>query len=259
MQAALRRKLSMAARAADFAAAHPSNDASYTSLVARLQDRVTTATALSTQQAEGGVSERAAIAHRAQLRRDIDRIQLRHLVIAAQLAESEHPEVKGLFSYPRRHGPNRDFLAAAQAMAAAAVEQKDVFIALGLGDTFLDELNQALAAFEQATDDAHGARRSHVGAASQLRAVVNEAVKLVGMLDGLYRARFRNDAESLAAWESSRNLPGPFRGQQAPPAVAPTPTPTPTPVPAPQPLAQSQVTGQMPSVKPADGKEEGQS
>lgn len=59
-----------------------------------------------------------------------------------------------------------------------------------------------MGAFEEALEAGHVGRREHVGASADLLTVSNEAVELVGMVDGLNRYRFRNDTEVLAAWDS---------------------------------------------------------
>jgi len=54
-------------------------------------------------------------------------------------------------------------------------------------------------------------RQTHVGASAELRALADEIVQIVRVMDGLVRHRFRNNPEALAAWESASNIPGPFR------------------------------------------------
>jgi hypothetical protein len=234
MLAEIRRKLAMAVRARDFAQAHPSTDASYTALVARLQDRLTRADGLAMLQRDGHNGERAAVAHRGALRATIQRVQLRHLVGVAAMAAKDHPDLSGSFVYPDSGGPYHTFITAARSMLAAAAPNKDLFASLGLGDTFLDELTQAVAEFDATTEAAHARRRDHVGARAELATLADECIKLTGLLDGFYRIRFRNDSQSLAEWESSRNVVGPFRPKQQP-APAPTPAPAPAPASAPAP------------------------
>jgi hypothetical protein len=223
MQAEIRRKLTMAARALNFAQAHPSTDASYTTLVARLQDRLAHANALAVQQTEGTTDERAATAQRDVLRRTIQRIQLRHLVALAAMASRDHPELLGKFVNPKPRASLKAVIAAAQALVAAATPHKDLFVSLGLSGTFLDELTQSIAQFDQVTEDGYAGRRAHVGARAELLMASDDCVKLVGLLDGVCQIRFRTDAESLAAWESSKSGAGPIRPKQAAPAPSPAP------------------------------------
>jgi hypothetical protein len=46
-------------------------------------------------------------------------------------------------------------------------------------------------------------------------------MRLIGVLDGLFRYRFRDDTEKLAAWESARNVPTPANGSAPPQADEP--------------------------------------
>jgi hypothetical protein len=236
MRADIRRKMAMADRALDFAAAHPSTDASYNALVARLKDRLARADQLAIQQREGQTLKHAAVTRRDALRESIERVQLRHLVGVAYLASKEHPELAELFPPVPTSGPHKNLITAAKGMLAAAQPQKELFVSLGLGDTFLDDLTQAIADFDKATEEAHTGTRDHVGAGADLLVAADDCVKLTLLLDGLYKLRFRNDPESLAAWKSARNVVGPFlRKLPAPAPVAP-PVPAPadvTPVAAP--------------------------
>ena len=223
MQAHIRRKLAMAARALDFAQAHPFTDPSYTTLVARLQDRIARADALVVQQIEGHTAEHAAIVQRDALRDTIRRVQLRHLVALAEMASRDHPELVGKFVNPNPRAPHKVVVTAARALITAATPYQDLFVSLGLSPTFLTDLTQTIAQFDQATEGAHTGRRAHVGARADLVIAAEDCVRLVGLLDGVYKIRFRTDAESLAAWESSKNVVGPYKSKPA--ASAPVPAP----------------------------------
>ena len=158
------------------------------------------------------------------MRKTLERVQLRHLVGVAELAAREHPELEKLFVAPKSGAPLKVLITAAKLLLDAAVPKKDLFASVGLGDTFLDELTAAVAEFDQSTDAAHSGLRDHVGASAELPVAAEDCVKMAKLLDGLYRIRFKNDPESLAAWESSSNVVGPFRtrkGASAAPVVTP--------------------------------------
>jgi hypothetical protein len=228
MQAVIRRKLMMAADALQFALAHPSTDAGFVAVVAKLQDSVTRGDALAMQQRDGTDAERAAIARRNALRRDIQQQQLRHLVRVAQTATSDHPELDGLFKYPENGGPLAGFISAAKSLLTAAGSQKDLFVTLGLGETFIDNLTQEVAQFDTVSDSSHTNRQNHVGARADLAKVAGTCIKLVSVIDGLNRARFAADPEMLAAWQSASRVSG---GRRSRAAVPPEPAPVPEPVP----------------------------
>jgi hypothetical protein len=67
-------------------------------------------------------------------------------------------------------------------------------------------------------NEKHAGRAAHTGARAELEAVAAEVMRLVGQLDTLNQFRFRNDAESLGAWRSARNVawPLPQRDASAP-------------------------------------------
>ena len=240
----------MAHRALDFALGHPSTDASYTALVARLQDRVGRADALTVQQQEGHTGEGAARGQRDAIKRAL-RVQLRHLVLVADVAVKERPDLFKAFVFPDLEGPQRELITAAKAMLPAAIENKDVLISVGLGDTFIDDLTKAIAAFDQATATGHDRREDHVGARADLRGVTTECVKLVRVIDGLYRIRFQGDVESLTAWKAASHVAGPFRKKKgdagADPAPEPGVGPAPVPGPSPMPVQVQPVVGPGPA------------
>jgi hypothetical protein len=221
MQSVIRRKLSMAARARDFATAHPVADASFTTVVKRLDATVTQADAIAMQERDGHTGERAAVARRKGLRQSIRKNQLRRLIRIADLAAKDHPELRGQFLMPPLQLPNKLFLLAARSLLAAAVPQKDLFVSLGLGETFVGELTQATDQLAAATEVAHSGRSEHIAARADLGTLVRECMRDVDVLGTFYRATLPSDSELLVAWESARNVAGPYRH----PAVAPVPGP----------------------------------
>jgi hypothetical protein len=230
MRAPIRRKLSMAARALDFAAAHPVSDSSFAAVVKRLGDSVAKADATGMQETEGRTGERAALARRRNLKSILRKAQLRRLVRIAELASQDHPELKGKFVLPPQRLPNKMFLLAARSLLAAATAQKDVLVPLGLGDTFIADLTQATDQLEAATGGAHSGRTDHVAAAAEFSNLVRGCVRDVDVIGTFYRATMPADSELLVAWESASNVAGPFHHQ------TPTP-PDSSPPPAPAPLA----------------------
>jgi hypothetical protein len=60
----------------------------------------------------------------------------------------------------------------------------------------------------------HNGRAAHVGARAELDAVGSEIMLIVRQLDALNRFRFRQDAESLAAWKSARDIAWPAQEKE---------------------------------------------
>jgi hypothetical protein len=230
MQAVIRRKLSMARRALDFAIAHPLTDPGFVTVVKRLQDEVTRGDTLGMQEGDGRTGERSAVARRADLKRTIRRQQLRRLIRIAQRAAKDHPQLAGQFAMPIFNLPNKPFLLAARSLLTAATAQKDLFASLGLGDTFLADLTASIDQFDAATESAHTGRMDHVGASAVLVEIARGCISDVDVLDTYFSAAFPNDLELQAAWESAKNVRGPFLHREA---AAPAPAPVPVPEPAP--------------------------
>jgi hypothetical protein len=224
MKAHVRRILAMAVRARSFDRANPSTDASYIGVAARLEELITRADALVVQEREGKLGERGASARRRQLRRRITEL-LRHLVRVAEVAAKERPELADQFKLSRE-SPYKDFITGAKAMLAKATEERELFVKKGLGETLLEELGQLVTQFDAETDSVHSSRRAHVGARADLGTVSDEIVEQVNLLDGLNRQRFRDDAERLAAWESARNIVGPFEAKPPTPPEGGDPPPS---------------------------------
>lgn len=201
-----RRKLSMAAKARDFALGHPSTNAGQLAVVARLTERVRRADALAVQEQEGRLTEQASTERRRSLRRTIHRQHLRHLVNTARLASSGNPPLEALFQLPNVSTSNIVFLTAAKAMLASATEHREALEAGGLSDTFVTDLTAAIAEHDAASTEWHASRAARVGANADLPEVTAECLALVKVLDGLVRAQFAKDPERIGAWESATNV-----------------------------------------------------
>jgi hypothetical protein len=228
----------MAARVLDFAQAHPAaDDISHTGLVSRLADRVARGDALAVQQHNGREMEQAAITRRQELRTAGIREQLEHVAVTVELASPEHPELAGQFVMPKASVPLKEFATAAKTFLAAALANKDLLLSYGVGDTFLDQFSASVAEFDSTTLAAHTHAGNHVGASAELGLITNECTRIARILDGTYKARFRSDPESLAAWNSARIIIALTRHDDATtPEPDPTPVAPPVPVPAPLPV-----------------------
>jgi hypothetical protein len=226
MNAPLRRRISRARRAYDFATAHPLPDSGYTTVVTRLKTEIDQADSLGILQGTGGEREHAAVVRRQVVRKTARSQLLRRLCRIAQLATATQPDLANKFVLPPSSGTTRAFVLRAQAMLADATAAKDVLSTIGLGDNFLADLTQAVADLSGTTENAHAARNDHVGATGGLPALMDRCDVDVDVLDTFIQAAFANDAQSLTAWRSAKNLAGPFKAQveEVPPAP-PAPQP----------------------------------
>ncbi len=205
MNAVLRRRFEMAARVRDFLRAHKTEGAEAAALT-RLEELLTRAEVLATQQRAGVVAARGSIEQRAEVRRALQGKLLRYLAGVGAVAA---------------RATNLAFVTLAQGMLAKATEHKDLLVKQGLSEGVLGAIAAALEEFEQTLEVTRAARREHVGASGDLRAVASEITEQVRLLDGLVRYRFGDDAELMTAWASTRNVVGPFRPKAEPGAQTP--------------------------------------
>jgi hypothetical protein len=210
MRAIVRRKLEMATRVLEFSRAHPSTDASQAGLVAKLEERIARADALILQQRAGLNAVHGATARRMELRRGLQFQLLRYLIRVGEAAAQVRPELAVQFELPALNTSRKAFLSSVKAMLAMAETEREFLLSVGLSELALTDLKKEVEAFEEAIEAGHVGRRDHVGASADLNAVTGEVLNLVGMLDGLHRYRFRNDAELMAEWDSVSHV-RPFR------------------------------------------------
>ena len=70
--------------------------------------------------------------------------------------------------------------------------------------------------YEDTLQATSAARREHVGARVDLKVVAADISKQLRLLDKVVRYRFGDNAELMGAWESARNVAGPFNTTNAP-------------------------------------------
>ena len=175
----------------------------------RMEERLARGGQLASQQRQGQLEVRAATARKLELRGTMRQAHLSHLAQVAKVVAREVPELAQKLVL--RPGPTTylAFRTAARGMAAEAQNQEEVLVKHGLVETVLDNLVQALDQFDAAMEQATGGRQAHVGASAELKAVADEVVQIVNVMDGLNRYRFMNHAELLAAARWLRATGGP--------------------------------------------------
>jgi hypothetical protein len=206
MNAKVRRRIEMGARALDFSRAHPDTSPGYGSALARLEERLTRAEQLAMQQREGIRQVHAASTRKGTLRRMMRQGHLSHLAHVAEVAAREAPELADQFVLTHATRPYLAFRTAARAMAAEALNRRELLEKHGLAGTVLESLAEALDQFDLAAEQGTEGRRAHVGASAELETVSDEVVQIVNLMGGFNRIRFANDSEALAAWESASNV-----------------------------------------------------
>jgi hypothetical protein len=196
----------MAVSVRDFSRAHPSADASYASVLGRLETSITRMEELAGQQQGGYLSKHSSTVRRQGLRRRLHGGLLRHLVTIAQDAAAESPALTEMFQLPPANATHRTFQTLARKMLEQGQAQKELFAKHGLADKLLDDLAAAVDEFDASVAETNEGKQGHVLARAELDTVSDEVINLVGMLDGLNRYRFDRDPQLLAAWESAKHV-----------------------------------------------------
>jgi hypothetical protein len=206
MDRQIRRKLAMAASVRTFSRAHPSADTSYVLVLDRLDGTIVRIEELAKQQEGGYVSKHASSVRRSDLRRRLQFGLLRHLVTVAEDAGSEEPAVAGRFRLPNGNATHTAFRTSAAKLLEEARANQDILVKHGLSATLLEDLDAGVKEFDASTQESDDGKQSHVAARAEMKALTDEIMRLVGILDGFNRYRFHHDPELIAAWESARHV-----------------------------------------------------
>ena len=196
----------MAVRVRDYSRAHPSADASYASVLSRLESSITRMEELAGQQQGGYLSKHSSTVRRQELRRRLHGGLLRHLVTIAEDAASEDPAITEMFTLPPANATNHAFQTLARKMLEQGQAQKELLAKHGLAEKLLDDLTAAVAEFDASVAETNEGLQDHVLARAEMDKLSAEVKQLVGMLDGLNRYRFDRDPQLLAAWESAKRV-----------------------------------------------------
>jgi hypothetical protein len=221
MNRRVRRRMEMAVRFRDFSRAHPSADASYASVLGRLETTVDQMDALARQQVGGFLSKHSSTVRRQEIRRRLHGGMLRHLVTIAQDASVEDSALTEMFELPPTNATNKVFGAVARKMLEQGQAQKELLVKHGLSEKLLDDLSATVDAFDASVVETNSGVQDHVLARAQLHTLSDDVMLLVGMMDGINRYRFERDPELLVAWKAAKHV---VAGPQAPEIPAEVPT-----------------------------------
>jgi hypothetical protein len=146
-------------------------------------------------------------------------VPIAHLAEVGRAAAREEQALGKTFRFKPDATTFLAFRTAARGMAAAAQEHKETLTKFGLVQSVLDEFGRLLDQFDAAITQGNDGRAAHVGATLELRAVAQEIVRTVRVMDGRNRQRFADDAQLLGSWLNASTVHGRSRaGSDAPPA-----------------------------------------
>jgi hypothetical protein len=224
MKATIRRRLSMARRALDYATAHPIDDDGFKIALQRLAAAVTQATALGLQETGGLSGQHSAVAQRQAARNRIRRDYLIRVVRIGQQAADSNTALLGVFNLPPISEPNKHFLLDARTLHSLAAEHEATLVPLGLGSTFVADLGTALDQFEAMGTAIDTGRGEHVGAVRSFQKSLLTCRSIVSVIDTWYHSAYDEGDATMEGWLNARSIEGPFTRskENTPPApVAP--------------------------------------
>ena len=202
-------KLNMARRALEFSEANPSTSPGYATALNQLKEQIVRATQLAEEQRRGIAEVRTATIEKERKRRALRRKHLRHIADVAQRAAVEDAELAQKFDLPRIPKRGLAFRAAARTMVEQAEQQKELLGKYGMVDEMLEKARKAVEALDGWAERSAEGRRLHIGASAGNEVAVNEAVRMVNILDSFNRDRFADDPSRLTAWLAASNVFGP--------------------------------------------------
>jgi hypothetical protein len=212
-----RRIVDMAVRVRDFCRTHtdPTN-AGYTAAVARLEDRLTRIQVLAEQQVSGRLTVTGAVATTQDLRKEIlETVTL--LIGVARAAAREEPDLRAGITRLPVNASHQELLTRARVAVDTAGTHRDLLVKYGMAENLVEQFSAKLDEFEQVVNERNAGRAAHVGARGDLPIVKQEIMDLIGQIGAITRYRYRQDAESLAAWNSARNVAWPLKPEKEEP------------------------------------------
>ncbi|MDT7605445.1 MAG: hypothetical protein QOF61_3442 [Acidobacteriota bacterium] len=142
------------------------------------------------------------------------REQLEAINRTARAMSLDTPGLEDRFRLPRGNN-DQALISTARAFHASAEPLKADFVKNELPATFLDDLQATITRFEGALAGRNTSREARVAATSAISSAIERGIGLVRQLDAIVRNKFRDDAATIAAWESaSRTERTPHKAQK---------------------------------------------
>jgi hypothetical protein len=127
------------------------------------------------------------------------------------------PGISDNFRLPRT-GSDQALVSSSRAFIEAATPLRSEFIARELPATFIEDLNSALSAFENAVNSQNVSREKRVAATTAVKNALAGGMSLKRELDPIVRNKFEADPATLAAWTSASHVERAPKAKPAPPA-----------------------------------------
>lgn len=173
-----------------------------------------------TAQSAGGSAAKSSTGAKRAAREELRR-QMAAVSETARAMESTRPGIAASFRMPNTNG-DQALSNGARAFVEAATPLKNEFIRHELSATFLEDLNAALSAFENAQSSQNQNTERRVTATAAIEAVMERGRQIVRELDAIVNNKYRRNPATLAAWESASRVERVPRKKKTPAPPAPT-------------------------------------
>jgi hypothetical protein len=207
MNSSINRMYEMFVRVLGFADAHadafPAGSLG-AEMVAELRRVIGELTEAATSQTSGLSSVQRATAERMAAREAL-RASMQAITRTARAMALDTPGLESKFRLPRS-GSDSALLQIARAFAADALPLKDKFLRHAMPASFIEEFEEDIADLERAMGQQNTGRGAHVTATATVESGAERGMNAVRKLDVIVRNTYRNDAATLAAWESARHV-----------------------------------------------------
>jgi hypothetical protein len=159
--------------------------------------------------------------------------RLEAIARTARAIAVDRPGFDDSFRLPRQHS-DEALVTIARVFIQDAEATKDQFVAHGLAETFVVELQKRLEKFEQSARDCDAGRSARTAAHAGSERALLAGLAAVRKLDVIVANQLQHDSTALAVWEVERRLdigrrPRAAATSKPAPQVADPPTPAPAP------------------------------
>lgn len=124
---------------------------------------------------------------------------------SARVMAKSIPGADAMFPLPTRQS-DVAVLTSGRLFLQEVAAVKDTFVRCGLPETFVEELQQAIAVFEQAIAGRNAGKTGAVVSQKGIRSALKHGVDTVLSLDVLVRNVLGGDANTMAAWKRDRHV-----------------------------------------------------
>jgi hypothetical protein len=145
-----------------------------------------------------------AVEQKSVLRSSVRR-KMKDLARTARAVNINDAGFQRLFRLPDKDN-DQTLIATAREFIAKATEHKAAFLALGLPETLIADLEADINALEQANNDKSAAQTKTVGATAEIDEQIDLAMDAATIINAAMQNVYRDNPAKLAEWTSARHI-----------------------------------------------------